>query len=189
MTNVLILCSGGLDSTACIPYYLSSGYSPVALWVDYGQEARGAEFVAVTEVTRYYGIPLQTVKISGLVWRHLGSTDELVGRNHLLASVGICSFPGSHGLIAMGIHEGTNYLDCSMEFQKKMDDLTRTISGGCLVMDYPFGKATKMDIGAFCKENNVPAGLTYSCLLGHIPPCQNCSSCRDRARLREVFGI
>jgi 7-cyano-7-deazaguanine synthase len=189
MTNVLILCSGGIDSTACIAYYLAKGYYPVALWVDYGQNAKKPEFTAATKVAMYYGIKLQKVAIKGIKWMYVGTSDELVGRNHLLASVGVCSFPGSHGLIAMGIHEGTGYSDCSVEFQQKMDDLVHVISRDCLAMDYPFGKANKMDIGAFCKENDVPLELTYSCLRGTVPSCGSCPSCRDRIKIKEVFGI
>ena len=187
--DVLILCSGGMDSTACISYYLAKGYSPLALWVDYGQEAREPEFRAVTRVTEYFGIPLQTITIHEIMWRRVKTNDELVGRNTLLASVGLCSFPGSQGLVAMGIHSGSGYLDCTLEFQDKIDGLARTISAGRLAMDFPFGKLTKFEIGAFCKEYNVPVDLTYSCLRGNVPPCQNCSACQDRMRIREIFDI
>lgn len=54
MANVLVLCSGGIDSTACLSYYLLNGYSPCALWVDYGQAARVPELNAVKAVTEYF---------------------------------------------------------------------------------------------------------------------------------------
>lgn len=115
--------------------------------------------------------------------------DELRGRNAFLASIGICSFPESHGLVAMGVHEGTDYQDCSIEFQNQMDSLARLVSGGRLAMDFPFGELTKMDIGAFCKEHTVPVHLTYSCLRGSVPPCVNCVSCQDRMKVMETFDL
>jgi len=187
--NVLILSSGGLDSTACISYYLSRDYSPLALWVDYGQDAREPELGAVRRVAEHFEIPLRTITIHGVRWSRSRTKDELIGRNALLASVGLCSFPGSHGIVAMGVHAARDYLDCSSDFQDTMDDLARIISAGRLAMDFPFGKLTKLDIGAFCKEYDVPADLTYSCLRGKQPPCGSCPACRDRQRVKELFGI
>ena len=107
------------------------------------------------------------------------------GRNLLLASIGVCSFSSSHGLIAMGIHEGTNYQDSSTKFQTEIDTLVRTVSNDCLAMDFPFGELTKVDIAAYCKKTEVPIHLTYSCLRGVVPPCENCVACQDR---REVIS-
>lgn len=189
MTDVLVLCSGGMDSTACLSYYLLNGYSPSALWVDYGQAAKVPELNAVKAVTEYFSIPLRIVEIQRLQWFFMQQGNELRGRNVLLASIGICSFPESHGLVAMGIHENIGYQDCSIEFQNKIDALARLVSGGCLAMDFPFGELTKMDIGAFCKEHAVPVHLTYSCLRGTVPPCANCIACQERMEVMEAFDL
>ena len=109
MTNVLVLYSGGIDSTACLSYYLLNGYSPCALWVDYGQAAKTPELNAVKAVTAHFGVPLKIIHVRHLEWFFMQSGDELRGRNIFLASIGVCAFPESHGLITMGIHEGTNY--------------------------------------------------------------------------------
>ena len=146
MRNVLVLSSGGIDSTACLSYYLLNGYSPCAMWVDYGQAAKVPELNAVQAITVYFGVPLKIVKVQGLQWFVTQSGDELRGRNLLLGSIGVCSFPFSHGLIAMGIHEGTNYRDCSIEFQTEIDTLVRTMSAGCLAMDFPFGEERTIEI-------------------------------------------
>ena len=180
MRNVLVLSSGGIDSTACLSYYISNGYSPSAMWVDYGQIAKAPELNAVKAVTAHFDVPLKIIKLQGLQWFLAQSNDEFRGRNLLLASIGVCSFPSSHGLIAMGIHEGTNYRDCSIEFQTEIDTLVRMVSNGCLTTDFPFGKLTKGDIAAFCERANVPVNLTYSCLRGVVPPCGRCIACEDR---------
>ena len=185
MRNVLVLSSGGIDSTACLSYYISNGYSPSAMWVDYGQVAKAAELKAVKTVTAYFSVPLKIIKLHGLQWFLAKSGNEFRGRNLLLASIGVCSSPASHGLIAMGIHEGTNYRDCSTEFQIEIDTLVRTVSNDCLAMDFPFGELTKADIAAYCKKTDVPIHLTYSCLRGTVPPCERCVACQDR---REVIS-
>ena len=183
MRNVLVLSSGGIDSTACLSYYLLNGYSPCAMWVDYGQVAKVPELNAVQTITTYFDVPLKIVKVQGLQWFFAQSGDELRGRNLLLSSIGVCSFPFSHGLIAMGIHEGTNYRDCSIEFQTEIDTLVRTVSAGRLAMDFPFGELTKVDIAAFCKKADVPVNLTYSCLRGIVPACEHCVACQDRTEV------
>ena len=109
MRNVLVLSSGGIDSTACLSYYLSNGYSPYALWVDYGQVSKVPELKAVKAVTAHFSVPLKFIKVQGFQVILTKSGDEFRGRNLLLASIGVCSFPFSHGLIAMGVHTGTNY--------------------------------------------------------------------------------
>ncbi len=184
MTNVLVLSSGGIDSTACLSYYISNGYSPSAMWVDYGQIAKVPELKAVKAVTEHFDIPLKIIKLQGIQWLLAKSGNEFRGRNLLLASIGACSFPASHGLIAMGIHEGTDYQDSSTNFQKEIDTLVRTVSNDCLAMDFPFGELTKIDIAAYCKKMDVPIHLTYSCLRGVVPPCEYCLACQDR---REVI--
>ena len=185
MRNVVVLFSGGIDSTACLSYYLLNDYSPCAMWVDYGQVAKVAELNAAKAVTAYLGITLKIVKVQGLEWFLAQSGDEFRGRNLLLGSIGVCSFPFSNGMIAMGIHAGTNYRDCSIEFQAEIDTLVRTVSDGRLVMDFPFGELTKVDIAAFCRKTDVPVNLTYSCLRGIVPECGDCIACKDR---REVIA-
>lgn len=178
--DIVVLLSGGMDSTACLSYYLSNGYSPRAIWVDYGQAAKDGEFNAVKVVTAHFSVPLNLVTVQGLHWFVAATEDEIRGRNLLLGSIGVCSFSSSHGLIGMGIHQGTNYQDCSIEFQSEMDSLVRTLSNGCLAMDFPFAELTKVDVAAFCKKKEVPVHLTYSCLNGSIPPCGDCVGCQER---------
>ena len=183
MKNVIVLSSGGIDSTACLFYYLSNGYSPYPLWIDYGQVSKGPELKAVKAVTTHFSLPLKIIKVQGLQNKLTESGDEFRGRNLLLGSIGVCAFPFSHGLIAMGIHEGTNYRDCSIDFQEEIDTLVQTVSNGRLAIDFPFGKLTKLEIARFCKETDVPLNLTYSCLRGVVPPCGICLACQDRRKV------
>lgn len=183
MKNVLVLSSGGIDSTACLAYYKINGYSPTAVWVDYGQVSRNYEQKAIKGIASYFNIPLKTIRIQGLKDILLESGDEYRGRNLLLGSVGVSSFQYSHGLISMGLHIGTDYKDCSLEFQKELDSIVKILSDGRLAMDFPFGALTKVDIVEYCRKVNVPLFLTYSCLRGVDPECGNCDACQDRNKV------
>ncbi|MCB9452380.1 MAG: 7-cyano-7-deazaguanine synthase [Anaerolineaceae bacterium] len=185
--NVLVLASGGLDSTACIAYYLKNGYTPEALWVDYGHPSARQELEAISSISGHYEIRLRIVRVSGIHWNvNIASgKDEFVGRNSILASIGLSSFVAGSGLVVMGIHADTIYSDCSIGFQNAMSHVATIVSNGRIALDFPFHDWTKREIVEFCKLNKVPTDLTYSCLSGAIPPCGICSSCQDRTR----FGV
>jgi 7-cyano-7-deazaguanine synthase len=55
---VLVLLSGGIDSAACLDFYLDLGRTPCALFVDYGQLAARAELRAALAVADYYSVPI-----------------------------------------------------------------------------------------------------------------------------------
>ena len=54
--NVIVLLSGGIDSMACVEFYLKQGYSVEGLFFDYGQPALKAESVAANRIATHYGI-------------------------------------------------------------------------------------------------------------------------------------
>lgn len=181
--QVLVLCSGGIDSTACIDYYKRRDCWAEALWIDYGQRAAKAEQQAFESVAVYYGVPQLTIEVKGIRWSSGSTDDELIGRNLLFASIALSTFSAPNGLIAMGIHSGTDYADCSTTFQERLEAVASVVSGGYVNFDFPFGTWDKADIFEYCLAYQVPVHLTYSCLVGTTPPCGRCSSCRDRADL------
>jgi tRNA(Ile)-lysidine synthase TilS/MesJ len=53
--NVSVLLSGGLDSSACIHYYLSQSFKVNAIFIDYGQKANENELNSAINIARHYG--------------------------------------------------------------------------------------------------------------------------------------
>jgi len=182
MTNIgiTVLASGGLDSTACLAYYTAEGYSVRALWIDYGQAAARAEENAVEQVTAYYTIPLQKIRTTGINWPILGNDlFEFRGRNLTLVSLACNTAPLESGLIVLGIHQGTDFTDCTEVFRDQVNDLLIFLSNGSLRLDCPFIQWSKFDIARYALAHGVPMDLTYSCEKGMIPPCKECMKCRD----------
>src|SRR5690606_33130820 len=105
---------------------------PDLLWIDYGQQASNPELEAITQIAKYYGAPLKVVKVTDVNWKvEIASGKyEYLGRNSLLASIGVSSFAGSAGLVAMGIHSNTIYPDCSSEFLKTISEISKIVSSG-----------------------------------------------------------
>ena len=180
--SVLLLCSGGIDSTACIHYYVNQGYLIKPIFIDYGQEALKLEYLSAKKITSYYKLNLVKIKIN---FNQRYSSGETIGRNALLLLSAIMANPGYKGIVSIGIHSGVPYYDCSELFAKDISKIINSYSDGQIVLDIPFLKWDKKSIYRYCINNDVPISLTYSCELGGKVPCGKCLSCLDR-RLLDV---
>ena len=65
-TTVSVLLSGGLDSAACIAFYLDQGFLAHSYFVDYGQVSALREEKAAVDVAKHYGIQALVIKLLGL---------------------------------------------------------------------------------------------------------------------------
>ncbi|AFQ42426.1 7-cyano-7-deazaguanine synthase [Desulfosporosinus meridiei] len=180
-SEILVLLSGGLDSTACVAYYLNLGFKVKALFVDYNQNAVDQEKKSAYAISNYYCVDFQVLKCSGL--RQWG-TGVIPGRNAFLLSIALLSSNLSQGLIAIGIHSGTSYYDCSPNFLLEMNNLFDCYTDGKISISAPFLNYNKDFIWQYCLDHAVPIELTYSCEKGFLEPCGSCLSCRDREVLR-----
>ena len=172
--------SGGIDSMACAHFLIRQSFQVAGLFVDYGQSARSAEEKAVSAVARSLGIPLEK---SSFVSTRLYGAGEIPGRNGLLAMVALATCSPTTRIIAMGIHSGTPYYDCSPAFAERMDTLLREYTSGMTRYLAPFLHWAKQDIFEYSRQQRLDVTITYSCETGTLPPCGHCSSCRDREPL------
>ena len=140
--NVLVLLSGGIDSSSCIHYYKQQGFQVHALFVNFGQKDSSQESVAAHAVSKYYHIQLQTIEINSSDI----PTGYIPGRNLLLLSIGLMTFQFDKGLISLGIHSGTDYSDCSPKFEKLMQDVFIMYEEGRIRLDTPFLNWAKSEL-------------------------------------------
>ena len=131
---------------------------------------------AAKAVTKYYDIPLSKLTWSGIHKKNVGI---IHGRNAFLLVASLMEFPEVSGIMALGIHSGTLYPDCSPSFVRKMQSIFDMYTQGNIRIGTPFIKWTKRDIWSFCVSRQVPLHLTYSCERGFNQPCGKCLSCRD----------
>ena len=173
---VLVLLSGGIDSSAVVAFYLEKQCDLSCLFVDYGQAARSNEFQAAQKIVAHYRVRLRRVSCSGVDKKWGG---EILGRNAFLLFIALMEFDALSGIIATGIHADTSYYDCSESFATSMKTIFNGYTNGRVRIGAPFLEWSKPDIWEFCQEQNVPIHMTYSCELGREQPCGECSSCKD----------
>jgi len=173
---ILLLLSGGIDSTTLLNFYKSRHVTPICIHFQYNQDSNLSEKKAVKKITEYYNVPLQIIPLNIPQNKR---KNELIGRNSIfiLAASALGYDPA---IITIGIHSGTEYYDCSDSFLKDIQNLLDGYFMGSVQVVAPFINETKKSIINYCKENKIPIELTYSCLRKNSPPCGKCPSCLDR---------
>jgi len=180
-TETVVLFSGGLDSAACAHFLKAGGHSVRGLFIDYGQKAAPWERAAAERLSAALKIDLSEVSIRT---RRSFGTGEIRGRNALLIFSSMLDDDcGRAQVIALGIHAGTAYYDCSPPFVEAVDRLVAEYTDGRTRVLAPFVQWTKRDIFTYSLRAGLPVQLSYSCEAGGLPPCGSCLSCRDRRML------
>ena len=146
---VLLLASGGIDSTACLRFYLDQQELVQALFVDYGQLSAKREHKAVSLICAYYKTPLRSIRCAGALRKSGGL---IHGRNAFLLYLALMEFPSNHGIIAVGAHSGTAYYDCSPSFFASTQSVFDMYVNGAIRIGAPFLHWIKPDILSFCKQ-------------------------------------
>lgn len=177
----IILVSGGLDSAACIDFYKRQGLTVSGLHISYEQPAAKQEVIAATTIAQHYKIPLTFVRLAG---GRPKSDGEISGRNALLVFTALMEIEAFSAILALGIHSGTPYYDCSSNFLAAAQTIVDGQCDGRIRIVAPFIEWTKKEIWDYCIEHRVPVDLTYSCERGLDHPCGTCLSCRDMEALR-----
>lgn len=215
--DVVVLLSGGVDSTTCLAIACEDHPTDkvLALCMGYGQkhvkEAAYAEMVA-----KHYGVDLMVMDISS-AFAHSSCTllkgnksvphatyaeqlrdREVVStyvpfRNGLFLSYAAAiAYSVGASYILCGMHSDDSfeaYPDCSGEFVRYMRQAIMEGTGRKVSIDVPFVNKTKADVVAIGLRLNVPYELTWSCYEGDTKPCGKCATCLDRIKAFEKNNV
>lgn len=174
LSNATVLLSGGVDS-AVVLALLSSGAQPAnAVWIHYGQPAASAERQASKVLAAYYGATWAELVVTGLAPPTAG---EFPGRNDMLIALAAASAPGR--CLAIGVHAGTSYADCSPSWLGEWQRLLTVEHYGTVRLLAPLADLSKAQVYALAGQCGIPVGLTHSCETS-VVPCGTCLSCKDR---------
>lgn len=179
--HATVLMSGGIDSAACAAFLIDQGLEVSAVFVDHGQAAADYERVAVRSLSTALKIQVQELALTGTA--RFGS-GELIGRNAFLVFSAILATRARSSRIALGLHAGTPYYDCSPAF---VDTINRSVAehtDNAIQVVTPFIQWTKREVYDYFIRAGLPTELTYSCESGTSPTCGKCASCQDRKALQ-----
>jgi 7-cyano-7-deazaguanine synthase len=198
MTKVLVLHSGGMDSTTCLYQAHGLGYETVSLGIDYGQKL-SVEMMFATDQCKKKGIDRQVVSVR---WakpdRHipLDRTAEemrkkvspafLPGRNIIFLSLALAH---GAGIGADEIWTGINcvdfsgYPDCTPEFYEAFRSLQKIAAPNGPEIKAPLLTKTKAEIASIANSLGIGPNDTWSCyrpelFQGTVRPCERCDACK-----------
>lgn len=204
--SVVVIASGGLDSTTVAAYYRDKGCRVAMLHFRYGCHAGEREEQRVPMIAKELGceyaildVPRGAVDNSAL---HRGG-DIAAGvagaeyahewvpcRNLVLLSLAAAWAEG-HGFhtLALGnnLEESGAYPDNEPQMFHLLDNvLNYAVQNGYdLRIEQPVGHLMKHEIVALGLKLGAPLGLTWSCYRGGVLHCGNCGPCFMR---REAFA-
>ena len=180
MSNVIVLLSGGIDSTACVKYYKDQKMNVFGIHISYNQLSEVQEMKAANMIADYFEIPIKFLTLTNATPKYSGI---ILGRNAFLIITALLELPFESGLISLGIHSGTDYYDCSESFTLSLQNIIDTYTSGKIKLDCPFINWSKLDIINYFKSRSLPLSITYSCENGHKTRCGNCATCLELERL------
>lgn len=177
--KTILLLSGGIDSTTLMYDLRSTESLAGCLFVDYGQPAAAKEWETVQGLTADSRATTKCIQLSGV----RKQTGEIPGRNALLISCALVAGVPVPGALAIAIHSGTRYVDCSKAFVETIQRLLDLHYDGRLHLLAPYLRLTKQEIVLRARGLGVPLDRTFSCENPDPGPCGRCPSCLDRQRL------
>lgn len=197
MSNeIVVLASGGLDSSLMGVMLRNRGWDVHSLFVDYGQLAAQKEWAACRQVHRSFKMRAPTrIRVpgygrffqSGLVHRELDVVEDafLPGRNmlFLLCAAGYAVERGI-GKIAIGLLNEEHHLfsDQTSAFLSSASECLRHAVGAEITIMAPLIALNKPDVYSLAKGLGLVS--TYSCHRGGDRPCGHCISCREFSFLK-----
>lgn len=188
LNDVVVLCSGGIDSTTLAFECNRLGRLHSLLFIDWEQPARDQERGVLRWIKQAVGRPVEELRIPmfGCDRMQLGPRKEgarvVPVRNLLFASYALnyAASMGCHEIwIGANADDAEEYADCRESFVAALSDLSR-LTFGILVVA-PFIEWTKRQVVEYAGEIGVNINATWSCYEpDNEEPCGRCNACVAR---------
>ena len=204
--SIVILLSGGLDSSTITSIAKNSKAKIFGLSFDYGQRHK-KELNSASIIARHFEIhEFKTIKLDLSLWGGSSLTDSkkkiptdgiqtnkipntyVPGRNTIFISVALSYAEAIDAdFIGLGVNalDFSGYPDCRPDYITKFQELAnlankRGRENNPIKLWTPLINLNKKEIIQLAFENNVPLEKTWSCYSGNSKPCGKCDSCRIR---------
>lgn len=206
--KALVVCSGGLDSTAVAGFVRNRHFTTTLLHFDYGCKATDREIESIKQIAKFLECDY---KILPIEYKHFHgqstlfkednietgkagveyALDWVPARNTLmLASAAAYAEAHNYGHIYLGtnLEESGAYPDNEEQYIRDFNKMMYGVvnEGKKIEIKAPLGGLMKREIVSFGVEHNSPLHLSYSCYNGRDKHCGACGPCymRQKAFLR-----
>lgn len=209
--RVVLIYSGGLDSTVLLYSLLADGHEVFALSIDYGQRHK-RELESARKICSAVGVLHEVADCSGLqrllAGSSLTSASVAVPDGHyaeenmkqaivpnrnmiMLSMAGGWALSQKCEAVAYAAHGGDHaiYPDCRHEFTEAVDKALRLADWEELYLWSPFVNRSKADIVRLGNELKVPFERTWSCYKGGRLHCGRCGTCVERREAFHLAGV
>jgi 7-cyano-7-deazaguanine synthase in queuosine biosynthesis len=183
--GIIVLASGGIDSTASMLSLIENNVPFIAFWCDYGQPYRNVEGIAIHRICKELCIPLIVAKVNLSNYIEMGVEKfkhVFPARNLLIASIAASLHP-KH-IILSGLVDEIIVPDKSTRMYSEAPDFL-----GCNIYS-PFSSISKTEVLCVWKKrwNNIlHVDETVTCYNAG-GNCQNCAACAKRAVAKIASG-
>lgn len=209
--KVVVLLSGGMDSTTLLYHNIKQGNEVFPISFDYGQR-HNKELIAARNICEGLGIVTRwkLVNLSNIGYllpsalTGVGSIpnghyeDETMkltvvpNRNMILLSIATGYAQGIGAkFVSYAAHSGDHaiYPDCRPEFFYKCGETIGLATGGEVALEAPYIKLSKADIVRIGSGIGVPYKKTWSCYKGGDKHCGSCGTCVERKEAFLLAGV
>jgi len=197
VTRVVVLHSGGLDSTVCLLLALEQGHEVLSLGIDYGQ-THVIELEYAEQQCRRFVVARKVVRVA---WdkpeihiphdRELSEMPATVspaflpGRNVVflaLASAEAAGIGATEVWIGVNAIDFSGYPDCTNEFIEAFQAMLSVAIPNGPAIRSPIIGLSKPEIAAEASRLGLQSGDTWSCYRPQITergvePCKKCDAC------------
>ena len=204
--SIVVLLSGGLDSSTVTGIAKKSKAQIFGLSFDYGQRHK-KELYSALKIAKHFDIQeFKIIKLDLSLWGGSSLTDSkknipmegiqaksipntyVPGRNTIFISVALSYAEAINAdFIGLGVNalDYSGYPDCRPDYIKKFQELAdlankRGREKNPIKLWTPLLDLNKEEIFQLAFDNNVPLEKTWSCYSGNAKPCGKCDSCRIR---------
>src|SRR6267143_530479 len=209
--RVVVLFSGGLDSTTLLYHLRSMGMNVYALGVWYGQR-HSRELAQAELICKNGGFDFNCLNLSTLprIMKGSSQTDPTIpvpeghyasdnmaitvvpNRNMILLSLATAyAISLKADVVAYAAHLGDHdqYPDCRQVFIDALAGAIRLCDDHPPTLSAPFSGLSKAQIAQRAGILSVPVHLTYSCYNGGEVHCGRCGTCIERIEAMHIAGV